>query len=1678
MAKLDFGAPLIPNIMAIDDSDNESIDESHSLIKKERHNHSVDDLLHAIDKNISSASFHSDSLLQFNSNSFNSDASDDPSPIKPLSFKQQHQQHQQNLNDILNSVQDFGTPMSENIMQEIPRAPSFDELEFNTKVNRTSSLSRLSGPRKLSSSSISRTLSNKLPNSTSYKSISGQTTRDNSPSKKSVCFENSPPKIMEYEEFTPEHSDSEQENQSSSEQNDQDPFSSNWKASVKSTIHPLPPLPPKHSFGASVSSPTKDTSLGSLDGSFEDENNENIKNIELTKSEIDQDKRALTLEKKLDLVLSSSSISERVQNDEITRGSNSPSKPLTKKEEDLIYNIQTKQEIEAEQSLRDAANLFEVDLRNNDKDSRNLALAPELKRRNSNNSLRDEERELTTTVVQNVEAPLISDDGLKSFDSQHGPQESYNNSNDDLISYQSALTNNDTGSFESATEILHVKTEDNDELDQSVEEDEGPIDEDTNQESFMRSLDKSSDYESNNSIATLRDDNTPTPNTHKKKLSLSESINSGLSYISSFGRNVKGVMHRRTESGNVAEGLSEDYANIKKEEEEKEVEIPKDDDKFMKPALPSADTQDIQSSQSSITESTYETPRNSIEPSSDLNIESNIGSSVEPGERLPLLDNQTAEPTPQLSSDESQNDETIDLLDLQPPFKITDGEEDEDSSFSDEFKETALFNVSGSSQDGNYLPTGLQIQFNDKQEDEIPTDELDEDSLNDIEDSIRSNNSSFLKYEPEPEEFEQSFHQEIKKEDFEEEEEEKEEAKHYDSEDDDEDFVTPTLKTDHDLKPQQPEIKRELPSFNSTLFDDKVPDDEDDELVEFKTPPTDYISIWHNLPKSASPKPQYSTSLRKVSPPQRVLKLLNRRISSSGHSDVEESKRNSMLSEGSFDLSRRNSLITTSASKPSFIRVNSRNSLLSEVKKEDISSFSNSLRPQDSSIYTNRSLREEGPSFLAERSLREQDSIVNSSNISGNLSDLKLPEYNNSSDFASAFKDWAVEDQVDNTNVLKELERDETDNLAAAKRLKDPTNPEDIKNIWENGSNERTPTPDREDKSRTPSIDAGKLKNFIEQNGVKGENANIRSSEALGEVTVTKDEYHGIDLEFDQDSHFTSVNNSKYEPQEFHKVHEEEDFDEQKEADENFVDAKEELQQTPVTKILSDDLSPRGKRFISGSSQKFDDIIDLNEEFNKALQIREHGYATRQSNQIIVAKSTRDDLLDPAELSKPLVPAVDNANYNQRQQNIRTKYGDRVPSTRIKTPLSSVSGDNKANIQSNRPLVSAPAPVQSRPAAAVRVTSDDYKPGELAMKKREMIKPARKSFVVPNEDVILPKSDHGRLYIHINSLNGVILDQIKYHKATFKIFLDNGKHVISTPKMTLDNNVKIDKEFEIAVEDNVTDIFLTMKINYHTPDQELVEIVEKIPIKSNRLSRIMGLKPKFVYEKKFVTRQKERDDWDDKFANDGSFGKNKIGFSKNDNEVTGKSKNYLIELFNEWETVKQSEQVYKKPAHLVARLDVTMLFIPRTSPLETLPPSIKIGYKIADHLKEQSGIAFEGYLFQEGGDCELWKRRFFKLEGTKFIAHQEITKKPRAQINLLKCIDVLHDGKKTGNNERNFTDEILMSDCFKLKFLNGEIINFNAETKELKEQWISKLEKIVELNKFHQPWVKSLAQNM
>ncbi|KAG0674285.1 Bud site selection protein bud4 [Kluyveromyces marxianus] len=348
--------------------------------------------------------------------------------------------------------------------------------------------------------------------------------------------------------------------------------------------------------------------------------------------------------------------------------------------------------------------------------------------------------------------------------------------------------------------------------------------------------------------------------------------------------------------------------------------------------------------------------------------------------------------------------------------------------------------------------------------------------------------------------------------------------------------------------------------------------------------------------------------------------------------------------------------------------------------------------------------------------------------------------------------------------------------------------------------------------------------------------------------------------------------------------------------------------------------------------------------------------------------------------------------------------------------------------------------------------------------------------------------DQGKLYVKLKSIKAIRLDQIKHHQAKYSVEFDNGKEVVETPwkDMPEGESIKLDQEIEINMDSPDMKLFITLRIRYTSPQCQLVEVVEKVPIKK----KFNFGKTKYKLEKRFVNKKITFDDWDFKFAKDGSFARCHVDVDKRVlRKIEYECKELTFDMINEWErqfdphAAKSYNQnniwkLPRKPASTVCSLAADILYIPRTSPMERFPKNLKSVKKCYQKYLEQQNISKEGFLWQEGGDVDgMLKRRYMVLKGTELIAHDENSRKPETLLNLLNVVDVYVDGKTiSGKQIRNFTDMVLFSDCFKLVFVNDEVINFNADSQTSKREWVDALSRVIELNKFHQPWIKRLVE--
>lgn len=352
------------------------------------------------------------------------------------------------------------------------------------------------------------------------------------------------------------------------------------------------------------------------------------------------------------------------------------------------------------------------------------------------------------------------------------------------------------------------------------------------------------------------------------------------------------------------------------------------------------------------------------------------------------------------------------------------------------------------------------------------------------------------------------------------------------------------------------------------------------------------------------------------------------------------------------------------------------------------------------------------------------------------------------------------------------------------------------------------------------------------------------------------------------------------------------------------------------------------------------------------------------------------------------------------------------------------------------------------------------------------------------EDEKLP--DRGNLYIKLENVSEIALQGIKHHRAEFAIEFDNGTDVVQTSWESLGNERKWDigKEFEIILDNDLNKmgkLVITLKCRYESPKSEIKEVVEKVLVGK----KFPFGKNKYAYEKRFVQRAPERDDWDYLFARDGSFGRCEISINEAFlHDIKFQNKSLSFALINEWArkyepgSPKRLHELPRRPAYTVGKLRLEACHLERTSPLEKFPKTLAIAHNIVSEYRKQQSISKEGFLLQEGGDIQGGiQRRFFKLQGSNMLGYHERTRQPKIDINLLKVIDIFGPGDIPKEGERNLTDLVLFSGCFHLIFDNGEKIAFSSEAADEETDWCEKIKTVIDLNRCHQPWVKYLNHN-
>ncbi|KAG7131647.1 Bud site selection protein BUD4 like [Verticillium longisporum] len=481
--------------------------------------------------------------------------------------------------------------------------------------------------------------------------------------------------------------------------------------------------------------------------------------------------------------------------------------------------------------------------------------------------------------------------------------------------------------------------------------------------------------------------------------------------------------------------------------------------------------------------------------------------------------------------------------------------------------------------------------------------------------------------------------------------------------------------------------------------------------------------------------------------------------------------------------------------------------------------------------------------------------------------------------------------------------------------------------------------------------------------------------------------------------------------------------------------------------------------------------LSLDQDFERVIEAQKRGYLMRQNTKLVTAsdKQTDDYWMtksagnSPVKKERPQTWTVEPWNSKPKQRSVRKRHG-------ASGPVPPMPGqESNARLSGN---------------------TDDMNP-ELATEE---------------------SGERGRLFVKVMGVKDLDLPIPRNERSWFSLTLDNGVHCVTTAWLELARNAPIGQEFELVVPNDL-EFQLTLNVKLEKP-AALKKVIQSSPTKvtkpkTSTFSRVFA-SPKKRKEMELRHREEEErqaaqqreaaqarqikaaptsyDLLSPLAAEDGSFARSYVCLKEHESRCYGRP--YLTEVacFNEWATeeagfacsVKSKRgntAVVRKAPYKIGNLELQLLFVPRPKGAtdEDMPKSMNSCIRELKAAEERLSRNWEGNLSQQGGDCPYWRRRYFKLVGTKLTAYHESTRQPRATINLSNAKRLIDDRRalveketlgKGGRRRRSaFAEEeegyMFVEEGFRIRFNNGEVIDFYADTAADKEGWMKALSDVV-----------------
>ncbi|KAE8407657.1 cell division protein anillin-domain-containing protein [Aspergillus pseudonomiae] len=482
----------------------------------------------------------------------------------------------------------------------------------------------------------------------------------------------------------------------------------------------------------------------------------------------------------------------------------------------------------------------------------------------------------------------------------------------------------------------------------------------------------------------------------------------------------------------------------------------------------------------------------------------------------------------------------------------------------------------------------------------------------------------------------------------------------------------------------------------------------------------------------------------------------------------------------------------------------------------------------------------------------------------------------------------------------------------------------------------------------------------------------------------------------------------------------------------------------------------------------------LDKEFDRVIENQKRGYLMRHNTKVIIASSRNED--EPAT-----APGAAPADSRGTKSAIPTP---RKASQQTWTTVPWNGQTRRASIRQASGIRKKPVP---GPVPPLPGQQSNVQENPATIEENE---PALNGALDEGEE-------RGRLFVKVVGMKYLDLPLPRGERSYFSLTLDNGLHCVTTAWLELGKTAPVGQEFELIVQNDLEfQLTLQMKV-----DDEKFRVQEPPPTasparqKTSTFSRVFASPRKrkeLDMKHQLASQQQKSKDvnagvWErlrTLIARDGSFARAYVALSDHEKHAFGRPYTVDVACFNEWAVEDQPSSVKSKkstssatsqrrPPYKIGKLELQLLFVPKPKGAkdDDMPKSMNACIREMREAESVSSRSWEGFLSQQGGDCPFWRRRFFKLQGSKLTAYHETTRQPRATINLSKAAKLIDDRsslmqketttKGGGRRKSAFAEEeegyMFVEEGFRIRFGNGEVIDFYADSAADKEGWMKVL---------------------